>query len=41
LAACDFRLFGPMKYGLRGQHFRSYDAVVATYAGAHFYERGM
>jgi hypothetical protein len=39
--------FGPTKDGLRGQHFRIYDAVVramkqlATSAGADFYERGM
>ena len=28
LATSDFHLFGPMKDGLRGQHFRSNDAVI-------------
>jgi histone-lysine N-methyltransferase SETMAR len=28
LAPSDFHLFGPMKDGLRGQHFRSNDAVI-------------
>ena len=47
LAPSDFRLFGPMKDGLRGQHFPSNDAVVraveqyATSAGADFYECGV
>jgi len=47
LAPSDFHLFGPMKDGLRGHHFPSYDAVVrpvkqwATSAGADFYESGM
>ena len=47
LAPSDFHLFGPMKDGLCGQHFPSYDAIVravkqwATSAGADFYERGM
>jgi len=47
LAPSDFHLFGPMKYGLRTQHFPSNDAVVravkqwATSAGADFYECGM
>jgi len=47
LAPSDFHLFGPMKDGLRGQHFPSKDAVVqavkqwATSAGADFYECGM
>jgi len=47
LAPSDFHLFGPMKDGLRGQHFPSNDAVVravkqwATSAGADFYECGM
>ena len=47
LSPSDFRLFGPLKDGLRGQRFPSYDAVVravkqwATYAGADFYEHGM
>ena len=47
LAPSDFHLFGPMKDGLRGQRFPSYDAVVpavkqwATSAGAEFYERDM
>ena len=42
----DFHLFGPMKDGLRGQHFPSNDAAVrvvkqwATSAGADFYECG-
>ena len=46
LAPSDFHLFGPMKDGLRGQHFPSNDAVLravkqwATPAGADFYERG-
>ena len=43
----DFHLFGPMKDGLRGQHFPSNDAVKravkqwATSVGADFYECGM
>jgi len=43
----DFHLFGPMKDGLRGQHFPSNDTVVravkqwATSVGADFYERSM
>ena len=43
LTPSDFNLFGPMKDGLRGQHFPSYDAVVravkqwATSAGADFF----
>jgi len=47
LAPSDFHLFGPMKDGLRGQHFPSNDAVVravkqwATSVGADFYECGM
>jgi len=47
LTPSDFNLFGPMKDGLRGQHFPSYDAVVravkrcATSAGTDFYERLM
>jgi hypothetical protein len=47
LAPSDFHLFGPMKDGLRGQHFPSNDAVVravklwATSAGADFSERGI
>ena len=47
LAPSDFHLFGPMKDGLRGQHFPSNDAIVravkqwATSAGADSYERGM
>jgi hypothetical protein len=28
LAPSDFHLFGPMKDGLYGQHFPSYDAIV-------------
>ena len=46
LAPSDFHLFGPIKDGVRGQHFPSNDAVVravkqwATSAGANFYERG-
>jgi histone-lysine N-methyltransferase SETMAR len=47
LAPSDFHLFVPMKDGLLGQHFPSYDAVVravkqlSTSTGADFYERGM
>jgi len=47
LALSDFHLFRPMKDGLRGQYFSSYDAVVravkqwATSDGADFYKRGM
>jgi hypothetical protein len=47
LAPSDFRLFGPMKDGLRGQHFPNYDAAVRTVkqwttsVGADFYECGM
>jgi len=47
LAPSDFHLFGPMKDGLRGQHFPSNDAVIqavkqwATSAGADFYKCGM
>ena len=47
LAPSDFHLFGPMKDGLRGQHFPRYDAVVrtvkqwATSACADIYERGL
>jgi len=47
LAPSDFHLFGPIKDGLRGQHFPSNDAVVravkqwATSVGADFYECGM
>jgi len=47
LAPSDFHLFGPMKDGLRGQHFPSNDAIVravkqwATSTGADFYECGM
>ena len=47
LAPSDFHLFGPMKDGLCGQHFPSYNAVVramkqwVTLAGADFYECGM
>jgi len=47
LAPSDFHLFGPMKDGLRGQHFPSNDAVVraveqwATSAGADYYECDM
>jgi len=47
LALSDFCLFRPMKNGLCGQHFPSYDTVVqavkqwATSTGADFYERGM
>ena len=47
LAPSDFHLFGPMKRGLCGQYFPSYDAIVqavkqwATLAGADFYEHGM
>ena len=46
LALSDFHLFGPMKDGLRGQHFPSNDAAVravkrcAISAGADFYECG-
>ena len=46
LVPSDFHLFGLMKDGLRGQHFRSNDAVVravkqwAISAGADFYEHG-
>ena len=42
LAPSDFHLFGPMKDGLRGQHFPSNDAIVqavkqwTTSAGADF-----
>jgi hypothetical protein len=44
LAPSDFHLLGPMKDGLRGQHFPSNDAVVrvvkqwATSAGADIYK---
>jgi hypothetical protein len=47
LAPSDFHLFGPMKDGLSGLHFPSYDAIVraverlATSAGADFYQRGI
>jgi len=47
LASSDFHPFGPMKEGLRGQHFPSNDAVVqavkqwATSDVTEFYERGM
>jgi len=47
LAPSVFHLFGPMKDGLRGQHFPSNDAVVqavkqwVTSAGADFYEGSM
>jgi len=47
LAPSDFHLYGSMKYGLCGQHFSGYNAIVravkqwATSAGADFYERGM
>ena len=47
LAPSNFHLFGPMKDGLRGQHFPSNDVIVravkqwATSAGADFYECGM
>jgi len=47
LAPSDFHLFGPMKDGLRVQHFPSNDAVVravkqwATSACEDFYERPM
>jgi hypothetical protein len=40
-APSDFHLFGPMKDGLRGQHFPDNDAVIAAVrkwlasAGAH------
>ena len=46
LAPSDFHLFGPMKAGLRGQHFPSNDAIVRAvkqwviFAGADFYEPG-
>ena len=47
LAPSDLHLFGPMKDGLRGQHFPSYDVVepsvkqwVTSY-GADLYEPGM
>ncbi|PNF16036.1 hypothetical protein B7P43_G04626 [Cryptotermes secundus] len=30
LAPLDFHLFGPMKYGLRGQHFPDNNAVIAA-----------
>ncbi|PNF28558.1 hypothetical protein B7P43_G12914 [Cryptotermes secundus] len=47
LAPLDFHLFGPMKDGLRGQHFPDNDAVIAAVrkwlasAGADFYKRSM
>jgi hypothetical protein len=47
LAPFDFHLFRPMKFGLRGQHFPSNNAVTravkqwATSTGADFSERGM
>jgi len=47
LAFSDFHLFGPMKDGVRGQHFHSYNAIVravkqwATSAGADFYKHSM
>jgi hypothetical protein len=47
LALSDFRLFGPMKDRLHGQHFPDNDAVIAAVrkwvasAGADFYERSM
>jgi hypothetical protein len=43
----NFHLFGPMKDGLRGQHFPDNDAVIAAVtkwvasAGAGFYERSI
>jgi hypothetical protein len=46
LATSDFNLFGPMKDGLRGQHFPD-DAVIAAERkwvaspGADFYEHSM
>lgn len=47
LAPSDFHLFGPLKDGLRGQHFPDDDAVITAVkqwlrsAGADFYERGI
>jgi hypothetical protein len=47
LAPSDFHLFEPMKDGLCGKHYPSYDAVVqamkqwATSTGADFYEHSM
>jgi hypothetical protein len=47
LAPSDFHLFGPMKDGLHGQHFPSYNAVLqavkqwAATNGADFYQRSM
>ena len=47
LVPSDFHLFGPMKDGLLGQHFPSYEAVIRavkqwpTSTGADFYERGI
>ena len=47
LVPSDFHVFGPMKDGLRGQHFPSSNAIVravkqwATSAGADFYKCGM
>jgi hypothetical protein len=47
LVPSDFHLFGPMKNGLRGQHFPDNNAVIAAVrkwvasAGADSYERSM
>jgi hypothetical protein len=47
LAPSDFRLLGPMKSGIHGQHFPDVDAVIAAVrkwvasAGANFYERSL
>ncbi|KAG8226303.1 hypothetical protein J437_LFUL002742 [Ladona fulva] len=47
LAPSDFHLFGPLKDGLRGEHFQDLDAVVKAVrksldsAGSDFYKRGI
>ena len=47
LAPSDFHLFGPLKDGLRGEHFQDSEAVVKAVrkwlasAGSDFYKRGM
>ena len=47
LALSDFHLFGPLKDGLRGQHFPDNEAVITAVkkwlkcAGDDFYRRGI